>query len=81
MAQEEKTTTTTTTTATSLIDTAPMLESRVEEKLQRTGRSLEKGDSSETDTIVDENGKGKEHKLEETHVIPKNNLVSFPAFS
>ncbi|GAA5960413.1 hypothetical protein JCM3765_007503 [Sporobolomyces pararoseus] len=71
-------------TTPNLIDAAPMLASQPKEQIEEdeevkkvqelSGRSLRTGDSSETETIVDEQGKGKESKLDEAHVIPKNNL-------
>ncbi|GAA5998242.1 hypothetical protein JCM5350_005096 [Sporobolomyces pararoseus] len=71
-------------TTANLIDAAPMLASQTTEQIEEdeetkkvqaeSGRSLKTGDSSETETIVDEKGKAKETKLDEAHVIPKNNL-------
>lgn len=72
-----------------LIDGAPVLAARdliesekgvpIDEDKDKDepARSIRKGDSSETETIVDDKVRAKPGKLDDAHVIPKNNLVSF----
>ncbi|GAA6008632.1 hypothetical protein JCM11491_003376 [Sporobolomyces phaffii] len=72
------------TPAANLVDVAPMLPrtappaDQIEEKEavkaeeDEPGRSLGKGDSSETETVV--GGPAKEDKLDEAHIIPAQNL-------
>ena len=70
-----------------LIDGAPVLAARdliesekgvpIDEDKDEPARSIRKGDSSETETIVDDKVRAKPGKLDDAHVIPKNNLVSF----
>ncbi|GAA5894859.1 uncharacterized protein JCM6883_002235 [Sporobolomyces salmoneus] len=67
--------------AANLIDIAPNLTTQneiesaeVEEEPEVKGGSLRKGDSSETETVTDDKSKEKAHKLDDEHIIPKNNL-------
>jgi len=73
--------------AASLVDVAPMLPrtassvspvDRIEEKErsqdEEGGEQLKKGVSSEAETVVE--GEKEHHKLDDVHVVPKNNMVS-----
>jgi len=68
--------------AASLVDVAPMLPraaspvDRIEEKerSQEEGGELRKGESSEGETVTE--GEKEHHKLDDVHVVPKNNMVS-----